>query len=264
LLVAQREHTTASAPNPFAIDPSDEVPVGLQLSWRLRALISTGQLAAGERLPSFRQLAGWAGVNVNTVRAVYEGLEQEGLVVSHQGQGTFVAAGVDPAPELERIAADALQQAREAGLGPRELAIVAMACASLPMEGVETPVLPDLDEESEAIEVRQELRRQIGRLEAELASYPRDLRPGELPTAPRRAEAHVAGVPELEETRDTLIAQLSEARRAAERRAQRQAGERAQRERVREQHGVRDGGGPEQRSVGGPLGRAMSWWRIKS
>ena len=241
--MAQREAAAAPGPNPFATDPGDELPVGLQLSWRLRALIATGQLAPGERLPSFRQLAGWAGVSLNTVRAVYEGLEREGLVVSRQGQGTFVAAGVDPAPELEEIAAEALRRARDAGLGPRELAIVAMTCASLPDENEELlappPQLPDPETESEAIEVRQELRRQIGRLEAELAAYARDLRPGKLPTAPRRAEAHVAGVQELEQTRDTRIAQLSEAQRAAEQRVRGEAEGR------------------------GPLGRAMSWWRAK-
>ena len=66
--------------------------------------------------------------------------------------------------------------------------------------------------------MRHELRRQIARLEAELAAYTRDLR-ADMPTAPRRADAHVAGVEELEQTRDTLIAQLSEAQRAAEQRA---------------------------------------------
>jgi GntR family transcriptional regulator len=237
--MAQQDLAPAG-PNPFATDHDDELPVGVQLAWRLRALIATGRLGAGERLPSFRQLAGWAGVNLNTVRAVYEGLEAEGLVVSHQGQGTFVAAGVAATPELEEIAADALERAREAGLSPRELAVVAMACASIDPapEPVTTPPgeLPDLDEESEAIEVRHELRRQIARLEAELASYTRDLT-GELPTAPRRAEPHVAGVEELEQTRDTLIAQLSEAQKAAERRVRREAA--------------------------GPLGRAMSWWRAK-
>ena len=118
--------------NPFAIDPGDELPVGLQLTWRLRALIATGRLASGERLPSFRRLAEWAGVNVNTVRAVYAGLEREGLVVSRQGQGTFVAEGIEAAAQLEEIATDALRRAREAGLSPRELAIVASACASMP------------------------------------------------------------------------------------------------------------------------------------
>ena len=218
-LVAQLET------NPFAIDPGDELPVGLQLAWRLRALICTGQLAAGERLPSFRRLAEWAGVNLDTVRAVYERLEADGLVVTRQGQGTFVADGVEAAPELEEIAADALRRAGEAGLGPRDLAIVAMACASMP-------------EESEAIEVRQELRRQIARLEAELASYTAHLK-AELPTAPRRAVAHVAGVEELEQTRDTLIAQLAAAQRESEQEVRRRASSR------------------------GPLGRAMSWWRAK-
>ncbi len=243
--MAQQDVAAQAGPNPFATDPSDELPVGLQLTWRLRALISTGQLASGERLPSFRRLAEWAGVNLNTVRAVYEGLEADGLVVSLQGQGTFVAEGVEPAPELEEIAADALRRASAAGLGSRDLAIVAMACASIsggPGSDPPAPAeLPDLGEESEAIEVRQELRRQIGRLEAELASYARYLSAEELPTAPRRAVAHVAGVQELEQTRDTLIAQLSEAQKAAEQRVRKEARARGN----------------------GPLGKAMSWWRAK-
>src|SRR5215471_9763874 len=149
---------------PFSTDPAAELPVGVQLSWRLRALIATGRLAAGDRLPSFRQLAGWAGVNVNTVRSVYAGLEEEGLVVTRQGQGTFVADGVDPAPQLEEIVADALGRAKAAGLSPRELAIVAAACAGMAEAAPEgravepAPAdLPDLAEESEAIEVRHEL-----------------------------------------------------------------------------------------------------------
>jgi GntR family transcriptional regulator len=234
--------------NPFSTDPDDELPVGLQLTWRLRALIASGRLGAGERLPSFRRLSEWAGVNVNTVRAVYAGLEREGLVVSRQGQGTFVAAGIAAAPQLEEIATEALRRASEVGLSPRDLAIVASACASmpgaledLPREQAEPP--PDLAEESEAIEVRHELRRQIARLEAELATYP-PAPSGELPTAPRRATAHVAGVGELEQTRDMLIAQLSEAQRAAERRAREKG-----RERARE---------------ASPLERAMSWWRRKA
>jgi GntR family transcriptional regulator len=211
--------------NPFRIDPGDELPVGLQLGWRLRALISTGEMEAGERLPSFRRLADWAGVNVGTVRAVYEALEADGLVVTRHGQGTFVADGVKAAPQLEEIAADALRRADEAGLGPRDLAIVAMACASLP-------------EESETLEVRQELRRQIARLEAELASFTGHLK-ADLATAPRRAVAHVAGVEELEQTRDTLVAQLAAAQRESEQEVRRRASSR------------------------GPLGRAMSRWRAE-
>jgi GntR family transcriptional regulator len=232
---------TQSEANPFLLDPADELPLGLQLSWRLRALIRTGELGAGERLPSFRRLAEWAGVNVGTVRAVYEGLEEEGLVVSRHGQGTFVAEGVEAAPELEAIATEALERARAAGFQARDLAVVAMACVGLPAELGETPELeelPDPRTESEAIEVRQELRRQIARLEAELASYTAHLQ-ADLHTAPRRAVAHVAGVEELEETRDTLIAQLAEAQRESQQEVRRRARDR------------------------GPLGRAMSRWRAK-
>jgi GntR family transcriptional regulator len=230
-----------SLANPFLLDPGDELPLGLQLSWRLRALIRTGELSAGERLPSFRRLAEWAGVNVGTVRAVYEALEEDGLVVSRHGRGTFVAEGVEAAPELETIATEALERARQAGFAARDLAIVAMACAGLPAEledETETWELPDPRTESEAIEVRQELRRQIARLEGELASYTAHLA-AELPTAPRRAVAHVAGVAELEETRDTLIAQLAAAQRESQQEVRRRARDR------------------------GPLGRAMSRWRAK-
>jgi GntR family transcriptional regulator len=213
--------------SPFRIDPNAELPVGLQLTWRLRALIRTGELAAGERLPSVRRLAEWAGVNVGTVRGVYESLEEDGLVVTRHGQGSFVAEEVEAAPQLEEIAFEALRRAEEAGIGPRDLAIVAMACADL------APA-----EESETLEVRQELRRQIARLEAELASYTAHLQ-ADLPTAPRRAVAHVAGVEELEQTRDTLIAQLAAAQRETQQEVRRRARDR------------------------GPLGEAMSRWRAK-
>jgi DNA-binding transcriptional regulator YhcF (GntR family) len=246
---------------PFSTDPAAELPVGVQLSWRLRALIATGRLAAGERLPSFRQLAGWAGVNVNTVRAVYAGLEEAGLIVSRQGQGTFVGQQIEPAPELEEIAGEALRRTLEAGLDPSDLIVVTAACASMSEEEAATEVsdLPDLSEESEAIEVRHELRRQIARLEIELAAYTRDL-PADMPTAARLTKAHIAGVEELEQTRDTLIAQLSAAQRAAELRAKELGEARAR----RKAQLVEESSDTSPRSGGGPLGKAMSWWRAKS
>jgi GntR family transcriptional regulator len=260
--VASREVT------PFSTDPAAELPVGVQLSWRLRALIATGRLAAGERLPSFRQLAQWGDVNVNTVRAVYAGLEEAGLVVSRQGQGTFVDERIEAAPELEAIAGDALRRVLAAGLDPRDLVAVTAACVSIGEEegGLGAGLveaegeLPDPDEESEAIEVRHELRRQIARLEIELAAYTRDL-PDDMPTASSYSKAHVAGVEELEQTRDTLIAQLSEAQRAAEVRARQIGEERARREAL-----LAEGKGevPSRSSGGGPLDRAMSWWQAKS
>jgi GntR family transcriptional regulator len=232
--------------NPFTLDPSSDVPLGVQLSWRLRALIFTGQLSPGERLPSLRRVADWAGVNVNTVRSVYESLEGKGLIVSQQGRGTFVAEEVAPEPELEAVALEALRKAQALGRDPDDVAVVMMACASMlgPDGQVANPAgVGEEAEDSETIEVRSELRRQIARLEAELSTYVRDL--PELYTASPRAEAHIAGVEELEETRDTLIAKLSEAQKAAAKRARA----------VGKARRGKPGGSSE-----GPLADAKTWW----
>ena len=78
------------------VDRSSDVPLGAQLARKLRSLIEEGRLRPGSQLPSLRELAAAAGVNVNTVRAVYARLETEGVVKTEHGRGTFVAEP-DPA-----------------------------------------------------------------------------------------------------------------------------------------------------------------------
>ena len=73
------------------VDRRLDLPLGAQLASALRERIRTRRLSAGDRLPSVRDLATEAGVNVNTVRAVYGKLENEGLIRSEHGRGTFVA-----------------------------------------------------------------------------------------------------------------------------------------------------------------------------
>jgi DNA-binding transcriptional regulator YhcF (GntR family) len=80
------------------VNRDGDVPVGTQLAWQIQALITSGRLQRGEQLPSVRRLADVAGVNVNTVRSVYERLEGEGFVHTHHGRGTFVAENV---PQLD-------------------------------------------------------------------------------------------------------------------------------------------------------------------
>jgi GntR family transcriptional regulator len=80
------------APNlHLSVDRQADVPLGAQLASRIRSAMRDGTLAPGDRLPSVRDLAESATVNVNTVRAVYARLESEGIVRSEQGRGTFVA-----------------------------------------------------------------------------------------------------------------------------------------------------------------------------
>lgn len=76
----------------LSVDRSSGVPVGAQLTSRLRSAIERGELRPDERLPSLREAADAAAVNVNTIRAVYAKLEAAGLVATEQGRGTFVTA----------------------------------------------------------------------------------------------------------------------------------------------------------------------------
>jgi DNA-binding transcriptional regulator YhcF (GntR family) len=84
------------------IDRDGDVPVSTQLAGQIQALITSGRLLPGERLPSVRNLAQVAGVHVNTVRSVYERLEGEGFVRTEHGRGSFVAENV---PQLDPRAA---------------------------------------------------------------------------------------------------------------------------------------------------------------
>jgi DNA-binding transcriptional regulator YhcF (GntR family) len=87
----------------LAVDRNAGVPVGAQLAALIRAALRDGALVPGDRLPSVRELAEAAGVNVNTARSVYARLEAEGVVRSEQGRGTFVSgtSGNDAATRRE-------------------------------------------------------------------------------------------------------------------------------------------------------------------
>lgn len=63
-----------------------------QIHDQIRGLITTGALAANERLPSVRQLAADLRVAPGTIGKVYKQLEEEQLVETRIGAGTRVSA----------------------------------------------------------------------------------------------------------------------------------------------------------------------------
>ncbi|MEA2425769.1 MAG: hypothetical protein QOH13_2179 [Thermoleophilaceae bacterium] len=130
------------------IDRDSDVPVGVQLAWHLRARIAA--LDPGDRLPGVRDLAGEIGVNVNTVRTVYARLEAEGLLASEHGRGTFVSDKAPGDRRMASIVARAAQEARDAGLDPREVA----AALYVNREGDEQALRRGLRGEIAALEVR--------------------------------------------------------------------------------------------------------------
>lgn len=68
--------------------PSDAPLPALE---RVRAMIASGALRAGGRLPPERELSETLGVSRRALRHVLGILEAEGRIVRHHGRGTFVA-----------------------------------------------------------------------------------------------------------------------------------------------------------------------------
>ena len=66
-------------------------PYYLQITEQVRAVIATGELTAGYRLPSSRQLARELGLSRRTVVLAFEELCAQGYCISITGHGTTVA-----------------------------------------------------------------------------------------------------------------------------------------------------------------------------
>ncbi|MCM3042617.1 GntR family transcriptional regulator [Paenibacillus motobuensis] len=76
---------------PIQIDEQSAEPLYYQIETQLKSLIVSGQIEEGTLLPSIRELAASLSCSVITIRRVYQDLENEGLLRTRQGTGTFVA-----------------------------------------------------------------------------------------------------------------------------------------------------------------------------
>ena len=105
---------------------TDSAPIYEQITRQLRAKIVSGELAAGQALPSMRLLARELRISVITTKRAYEELEREGLIVTQTGRGSFVApVSSERLREaqlrtVEDHLTDAVQAARLAGLSADE------------------------------------------------------------------------------------------------------------------------------------------------
>jgi 2-aminoadipate transaminase len=72
------------------LQPESHIPLYVQLRDQLRALVHSGELRLGDRIPASRELAGQLGVHRTTVANAYAELESEGLIQGHVGRGTFI------------------------------------------------------------------------------------------------------------------------------------------------------------------------------
>lgn len=91
------------------IDHNSGVPISTQIVDQVKYLVVSGQLAANEKLPSVRGLATQLRLNPTTVARVYRQLEAEGIIVTQQGRGCFVAphrSGFTEEEKRRRLAGD--------------------------------------------------------------------------------------------------------------------------------------------------------------
>ena len=75
---------------PLHLQPESHIPLYVQLRDQLRALVHSGELRSGDRIPASRELAAQLGVHRTTVANAYAELESEGLIQGHVGRGTFI------------------------------------------------------------------------------------------------------------------------------------------------------------------------------
>lgn len=108
----------------FLINPKSKQPLYEQLVEQLRRQITLGVMSAGAAMPSVRQLATELGINPNTIQKAYRRMEEEGMIISVPGRGSFISDDL----------ADMLKRQREEQLAKTRQAIALCRDMGLPQE----------------------------------------------------------------------------------------------------------------------------------
>lgn len=108
------------------LSQTDSRPMYLQIIEQIKLKILAGDWPQGQALPSIRELAASTRVSVITVKRAYLELEHEGLIVTQQGRGSFVADAQVLHKDLRRIELEKaieslLDTAVRLGLSDKEL-----------------------------------------------------------------------------------------------------------------------------------------------
>jgi DNA-binding transcriptional regulator YhcF (GntR family) len=116
------------------VDGHSPIPIRRQLTEQLKHVIDSGGIARDQALPSIRELAGFLGINSNTVARVVEDLKQSGYVEARRGKGVFVASAppVRPSPHLrEGFLQDTVMRAAALGMTADDVAVGVLSVAGI-------------------------------------------------------------------------------------------------------------------------------------
>ncbi|KDN23227.1 GntR family transcriptional regulator [Amycolatopsis rifamycinica] len=105
------------------LDPADSRAPYLQVASRLREALRGESYRQGDKLPPHQAIAEEFGVSVGTVKRAYALLQDEQLIVTRQGQGTFVRASGAAVPAAETSPGGASSVVNLADLERRLLAV---------------------------------------------------------------------------------------------------------------------------------------------
>lgn len=84
----------------IVLDFRSGVPIYAQIVEQITRQVLDGTLRVGDQLPTVRQLAADLRINFNTVARAYRILDENGLISTQQGRGTYILE--KPTPERER------------------------------------------------------------------------------------------------------------------------------------------------------------------
>ena len=97
----------------YAVSLNSPIAVYVQIENQVRFAIASGNIKAGDTLPSVREMSSILDINPNTVTKAYRDLELMGLVQTRRGVGVTVApeAAKKCAAETKRMVLDHLRDA---------------------------------------------------------------------------------------------------------------------------------------------------------
>ena len=101
-------NTVSTFSKRFELDLRSDSPIYIQIVDQIKAQIASGLLKPGDQLPTVRALATELRINFNTVARAYRILDEERIISTQQGRGTYITE--KPPPKVtERMRRESLE-----------------------------------------------------------------------------------------------------------------------------------------------------------
>lgn len=119
-------HMSLDSPLEFILSQTDGRPMYQQIMEQIKTKVTIGDWPQAYKLPSIREMAVAAKVSVITVKRAYQELETEGVIVTQQGKGSYIAQ-IDnlsiklKEQEMNKYLNEAIDIARSIGLSDIKL-----------------------------------------------------------------------------------------------------------------------------------------------